>query len=331
MTARAASTSAPKVGSLPSGERPWPGRSIASAGRDSGNRRCTGRQPLRSAPKPCRNTTGAPAPRWSQSRWMFDAVRGAGRRFSMSRSWTRPRGPDPLTSSSRNPRSRAIRRAAGVARGRASSSGAKEGRPIGRPSLDGLSRHSLPAGEELPGGNAAPRSSGRAVRAQTERSPRRPRRSSRCRRRPAARRPPMRRRTSGRPKPARRPPSPPCRSRSRTAVAPLTTCAPSAACQRPIRPELMSMSTRGMTISTAMSDLCQRQTPRRRDNVLGLRNGGLLQNRAIGNRRLDAAEPHDRRVEIVERLAFGDDRRDFRPDAERLDAFVDGEQPPCRL
>src|SRR5208282_6440351 len=114
-------------------------------------------------------------------------------------------------------------------------------------------------------------------------------------------------------------------------VAPLTTCAPSAACQRPIRPELMSMSTRGMTISTAMSDLGQRQTPGRRDNVVRLRNGRLLQDRAIGNRRLDAAEPHDRRVEIVERLALGDDGGNFRPDAERLDALVDREQPPRRL
>src|SRR5208282_6903872 len=35
-------------------------------------------------------------------------------------------------------------------------------------------------------------------------------------------------------------------------VAPLTTCAPSGACHRPIRPEFMSMSTRGMTISTAI-------------------------------------------------------------------------------
>src|SRR5277367_1056913 len=97
--------------------------------------------------------------------------------------------------------------------------------------------------------------------------------------------------------------------------APLTTWAPSAACHRPIRPELMSMSTRGMTISTATSDLVQRQTPRRCDNVVSLRNGRFLQDRAIGNRRFDPAETHDRRIEIVERLAFGDDRRDFRPDA----------------
>ena len=62
-----------------------------------------------------------------------------------------------------------------------------------------------------------------------------------------------------------------------------------------------------------------------------MRNRRLLQDRAIGNRRLDAAEPHDRRVEIVERLALGDDSRDFRPDAERLDALVNGEQPPSRL
>jgi hypothetical protein len=34
-------------------------------------------------------------------------------------------------------------------------------------------------------------------------------------------------------------------------VCPLATCAPSGACQRPIRPLAMSMSTRGMTISTA--------------------------------------------------------------------------------
>ena len=41
------------------------------------------------------------------------------------------------------------------------------------------------------------------------------------------------------------------RSRSRTASRPFRACAPSAACQRPIRPDVMSMLTRGMTISTA--------------------------------------------------------------------------------
>ena len=63
------------------------------------------------------------------------------------------------------------------------------------------------------------------------------------------------------------------------------------------------------------SDLVTREPPRRRDDILGLRNRGFLENRAVGDRRFDPAEPHDRGVEIVEGLALGDDGRDFGPDA----------------
>src|SRR5580693_79871 len=93
----------------------------------------------------------------------------------------------------------------------------------------------------------------------------------------------------------------------------------------------MSMSTRGMTISWAMSeplsDLAERKAPRRGDNVVDLRHGRLLQHRTIGNGRLDAAEPQDRRLEIIEGLAFGDDRGNLGADAQRLHPLVDGEEP----
>ena len=147
MTARAASTSASKLASLPSGERPWPGRSIASAGRVSGRRRCSGRQPLRSAPKPCRNTIGAPAPRCSHE--PMDVRRRP--RGSVGAARCRAAGCARAGLTRSRPRAASRARARSVER-RASRAAERlirrqEGRPIGRPSLDRLSRHSLPAGE----------------------------------------------------------------------------------------------------------------------------------------------------------------------------------------
>src|SRR5271166_6928816 len=90
----------------------------------------------------------------------------------------------------------------------------------------------------------------------------------------------------------------------------------------------MSMSTRGMTISCAILNLAARKTPRRRDDVVDLGNRRLLQHRTVGDRRLGAAEPQDRRLEVIEGVAFGDRGGKFGPDAERLHALVDHEELP---
>ena len=47
-----------------------------------------------------------------------------------------------------------------------------------------------------------------------------------------------------------------------------------------------------------------------------LRHRGLFEHRIIGDRRLGTAEPHDRRIEIVEGLALGDHRADLGADAQ---------------
>ena len=207
----------------------------------------------------------------------------------------RPSGPEPRTLSSRKPRSRATLRAAGVARGRSPSSGANS--PSGRTGVlpDALSRHLLPVGEGAAGGDPAPplpRGEGRGegaggVAAAAGGTKVSPSATIQPMQAPTGSTSPSDAATNFKTPEAGASTSIAALSVSiSNSVAPLTTWAPSAACHRPIRPELMSMSTRGMTISTAMSDLGQRQTPRRRDNVVDLRNGGLLQDRAIGNRRL---------------------------------------------
>ena len=136
---RAASTSASKLASSPSGLRPCPGRSIASCGRVSGRSRLSGRHPLRSAQRPWRNTIGAPCPRVSHSRLTAVAVlhRPSKDRRPSARPLERGRrgqrqgrllrgraagcaraGRIPSRQRERKPRSRAMRRAAGVARRR---------------------------------------------------------------------------------------------------------------------------------------------------------------------------------------------------------------------
>ena len=70
----------------------------------------------------------------------------------------------------------------------------------------------------------------------------------------------------------------------------------------------MSMSTRGRMTSIGMAqiELAADEIARRGDDVGDLRHGGLLELGIVGDRRFGAAEPHDRRVEIVEGLALGD-------------------------
>ena len=46
-----------------------------------------------------------------------------------------------------------------------------------------------------------------------------------------------------------------------------------------------------------------------------------------GSGHVGAAEPRDRRVEKIERVALGDHRRNLGADAHDLDAFVDDQQP----
>src|ERR1700733_2229940 len=220
----------------------------------------------------------------------------------------RPCGPDPFTLSSRKPRSRAMRRAAGVARGRSPTAAHAYATSFVSPAANGETSVADADSARAFGGG------GRKLS-------------------PSARIQPMQAPTgSTSPSDAATNFNTPDAGASTSiaalsvsisnSVEPFLTCAPSAACQRPIRPEVISISTRGITISTAMSDLVLPQTPRSRDDVLDLRNRRLLQNGAIGDRRLDTAEPQDRRVKIIEGFALRDDGRDLRADAQSLDALV---------
>jgi hypothetical protein len=58
---------------------------------------------------------------------------------------------------------------------------------------------------------------------------------------------------------------------------PSRTSSPSLTCQAAIMPSVMSMSTRGKMTSVGISPSPADDAPRRRDNVVDLRNGGFFQ------------------------------------------------------
>ena len=208
IAARAASTSASKLASSPSGDE-------AVAGQVDRERRPRLRQkPMQ---RPPAVEVGAEAVKEHDRRALAPLqpqamhIRRARRRSSAA---LRRRAAGP----GRAVRIRVCSRAASRAPARAGARRAlRAGAPRAPPRRERLrSSFAATTGEILPASAWA----ASALRQRRERRSRPRRRSSRCRRRPAARRPLRRRRSATRPRPARRPPSPPCRSRSRTASRP---------------------------------------------------------------------------------------------------------------
>src|ERR1700743_2079149 len=110
---------------------------------------------------------------------------------------------------------------------------------------------------------------------------------------------------------------------------PSRTSSPSFTCQAAIMPSVMSMSTRGRITSVGISSPPAKHAPRRRDNIVDLRHRGFFKLGVIRQRAIGAAQPDDRRVEIIEGLAFARNRCDFRADPQLLDAFIHADQPRC--
>jgi len=114
-TAATISANPPATGA----EAPWPGRSSANTGFGAAIRPTKARHAAISAPKPWISSSGSPVP---SRNWRIEtaplgagaATRGAA--CPTSARWMRPAGPEPTTFASVTPRSRARRRAAGVAR-----------------------------------------------------------------------------------------------------------------------------------------------------------------------------------------------------------------------
>ena len=201
----------------------------------------------------------------------------------------RPRGPDPFKLSSRNPRSRAMRRAAGVARGRSPSASRALTPALSPWPIERRASSQTPSGEwgrsVAPPATPSPDEGERRERSQ---------RSSRsgsggafatggAKLSPSATIQPMQVPTgSTSPSEAATNFSTPEAGASTSiaalsvsisnSVCPLSTCAPSAACQRPMRPDVMSISTRGMTISIAtpqISPSARRRAPMTMSSTCG--------------------------------------------------------------
>src|SRR5690242_955950 len=106
--------------------------------------------------------------------------------------------------------------------------------------------------------------------------------------------------------------------------APLATVSPSLTYHLLILPVAMSMSTRGrMTSSGMILDPAGHEVAHGAHDAIGLRHCRLLKHRVVRNRRLGAAQAQDRRVEIVESVAFGNHGADLGADAQCLDALID--------
>ena len=78
--------------------------------------------------------------------------------------------------------------------------------------------------------------------------------------------------------------------------------------------------------STGMSDLAFRKLPRGTFYPGRLRHCSAFKVGIIGDGRLGAAEPQDRGIQIIEGLAFGDQRADFGPDALGAHTFINAQK-----
>src|SRR5688572_18441682 len=112
--------------------------------------------------------------------------------------------------------------------------------------------------------------------------------------------------------------------------APFLTASPSFTCHLAILPVAMSISTFGNMTSTGMGlDPAFHEISDLLNNSGSLRHGGFFEGWIVGNGRVDAAEPEDRSIEVIEGFTFGNQRTDRSANAQSFHSLIDAGKPRC--